>query len=249
MPSGRSAISTDLLVTNRRHARSVDGEQQRAAILGALRASPDGLDTGRLAAHVGLHANTVRWHLDRLRSSGLLWSEPEHRGSRGRPAVVFRLTAEGVVAGRDEYRLLAMMLTDALARHATAYETGVCWGRHLHEATPDASVVEVLDHEGFAAEQVDERIEMRRCPFSALANGAPQIICGLHRGIIDGVLEASASGREVERLDSFVEPTLCVAQLRVSGSPRARGSQDGRRAPSPSRGRRSSRARRSPASG
>lgn len=225
------------------------GEQPRAAILRALRASSEGLDTGRLAARVGLHANTVRWHLARLQAAGLVRSEPEQRGRRGRPSIVFRLTAEGVVADRDEYRLLATMLTDALAQDATAYEAGACWGRRLHEATPAASVAEVLDQEGFAAAQVGERIEMRRCPFYALADEAPQIICSLHNGIIDGVLEASASGREVERLQPFVEATLCVAELRVSGSRKARGSQDCRQAPSPSRGRRPSRARRLPASG
>ena len=245
----RSAISTDLLVRNRRHAPPVDGEQQRAAILDALRGSRDGLDTAQLAAHVGLHANTVRWHLGRLQASGLVQSAPEQRRRRGRPAVVFRPTAEGVVAGRDEYRLLAMMLTDTLARGATAYETGVRWGRHLHEASPGSSVAELLDQEGFAAAQTGERIEMRRCPFYALADAAPQVVCSLHHGIIDGALEASASGREVARLEPFVEPTLCVAQLRVSGSPGLRGSPDAPPARLPSRGSRPSRARPTPASG
>ena len=197
----------------------MDGEQQRATIVAALRGSSHGLDTGQLAAVVGLHANTVRWHLGRLQESGLVQSAPAHPRKRGRPAIVFRLTAEGVVAGRDEYRLLAMMLTDTLARDATAearmYETGVRWGRRLHEATPAASTAELLDQEGFAAEEADERIEMRRCPFYALADGAPQVICSLHHGVIDGALEATASGREVERLDPFVEPRLCVAHLRA----------------------------------
>lgn len=227
----------------------MDGEQQRAAILDALRGSADGLDTGRLAAHLGLHANTVRWHLSRLQAAGLVRSEPEHRGRRGRPAVVFRPTPEGVVAGRDEYRLLATMLTDTIARDTTAYETGVRWGHHLHEATPEATVAELLDQEGFAAEQEADRIEMRRCPFDALADDAPQVICSLHHGIIDGALEASGSDREVARLDPFVEPRLCVARLRVSGSPASRESPAGRRARSSSPAPRPSRARRRPASG
>jgi len=228
---------------------AMDGEQRRAAILAALRGSPHGLDTSRLATVVGLHANTVRWHLGRLQASGLVRSSPEQRRRRGRPAIVFRLTPEGVVAGRDEYRFLALMLTDALAREATPYEAGICRGRHLHEATPDLSVAELLDQEGFAAEQTADRIEMRRCPFSALAGDAPQIICGLHHGIIDGALAASESDREVERLDAFVEPMLCVAKLRVSESPVRRRSPDGGPARSPRREPLPSRARRSPASG
>jgi predicted ArsR family transcriptional regulator len=228
---------------------SMDGEQQRAAILEALRGSSHGLDTSRLATVVGLHANTVRWHLSKLQAAGLVQSSPEQRQRRGRPAIIFRLTPEGVVAGRDEYRFLALMLTDALARKATPYETGRCWGRHLHAASPDASVVELLDHEGFAAEETADRILMRRCPFYALAGDAPQVICGLHRGVIDGALAASGSGREVERLDAFVEPLLCIATLRVSGSPVRRGSPPAGPSRSPRRERPPSRARRSPAFG
>ena len=41
--------------------------------------------------------------------------QPERRRGRGRPSIVHRLTSEGIVSGRDEYRLLATMLTDALA--------------------------------------------------------------------------------------------------------------------------------------
>lgn len=196
----------------------MDGERQRTAILDAIRESADGLDTAQVAALVGLHPNTVRWHLSRLEEASLLRSSPERRASRGRPAVVFRPTAEGVVAGRDEYRLLAMMLTETLARDSAAegrvYESGARWGRHLHEASPASSVAELLDREGFDAEETGQRIEMRRCPFYALAEGAPHVICSLHRGIIDGALEASAAGREVDRLDPFVEPMLCIAHLR-----------------------------------
>lgn len=227
----------------------MDGEQQRATILAALRGSADGLDTAQLASRVRLHANTVRWHLGRLQASGLVRSQPEQRRSRGRPAVVFRLSPEGVVAGRDEYRLLATMLTDTIAQDTTAYETGVRWGHHLHGASPSASVPELLDQEGFDASQIGDRIEMRRCPFYGLADGAPQVICSLHRGIIDGALQACASAREVARLEPFVEPALCVARLRVNESQASRESPAGRRARSSSRERRPSRARRTPASG
>ena len=227
----------------------MDGAQQRTAILEALRDSSAGLDTSQLAAFVGLHANTVRWHLGRLQAAGLVRATPERRGARGRPASVFRPTAEGAVAGRDEYRLLAMMLTDAVAHDATPYETGVRWGRHLHEARPEASVAELMDQEGFDARETADRIEMRRCPFHALADGAPQVICSLHCGIIAGALAASGSGRHVDRLDPFVEPTLCVATLGVSGAPAPARSPAGGRARSSRRGRRPSRARRTPASG
>jgi predicted ArsR family transcriptional regulator len=196
----------------------VDGARQRETIVAALRESVDGLDTNALAAHVGLHPNTVRWHVGRLVDEGLVRSAPEHRRTRGRPSIVHRLTAEGAASGRDEYRLLATMLTGALASDPDgarrAYQTGVEWGRHLAAVEPAAGVAALLDREGFAAEQTDARIEMRRCPFYALAESDPGVVCTLHRGIIDGALAQVGSPQRVERLDPFVEPTLCVAHLR-----------------------------------
>jgi predicted ArsR family transcriptional regulator len=195
----------------------MNGERQRHMILEALRAAPDGLDTKELAQALELHPNTVRWHLGLLGDAGLVRERPERRRGRGRPSVVHRLTSEGIATGRDEYRLLATMLTEALAGdgngEARAYETGVRWGRHLQQAEPDADVVQLLDREGFAAEQHGDRIEMRRCPFYALAEGAPQVICTLHHGIVDGALDEAGSDESVERLDPFVEPGLCVAHL------------------------------------
>jgi predicted ArsR family transcriptional regulator len=195
----------------------MDGQRQREAIVDALRDAHDGLDTKAIAEFVGLHANTVRWHLGRLGDDGLVRASPERRRSRGRPSIVYRLTPEGVAAGRDEYRLLATMLTAALASAPDgarqAYVTGREWGRHLSAAEPGAGVATLLDREGFAAEQSGDRIEMRRCPFYALAEADPQIVCTLHHGIIDGALEETGSRRRVERLDAFVEPTLCVARL------------------------------------
>ena len=54
---------------------------------------------------------------------------------------------------------------------------------------------------------------MRRCPFYALAETHPQIVCTLHHGIIDGALEETGSNHRVRRLEPFVEPGLCVAHL------------------------------------
>jgi predicted ArsR family transcriptional regulator len=197
----------------------MNGERQREAILERLESAREGLDTTQLAEAVGLHPNTVRWHLGLLGDAGLVHSAPEPRHARGRPRVVHRLTADGAARDRDDYRLLATMLTAAVASNrdgeAVAYETGLRWGRHLQAAEPECSVAELLDRQGFDAAAQEDRIEMRRCPFYALAETSPQVICTLHRGIIDGALAESSAGLAVERLDPFVEPSLCIAHLRA----------------------------------
>jgi predicted ArsR family transcriptional regulator len=196
----------------------MNGERQREMIIEALRGERDGLDTNQLAERLGLHPNTIRWHLGVLSDCGLVHAVPERRHGRGRPSVVHRLTGEGIASGRDEYRMLATMLTDVVSHdhdgEERAYEAGVRWGRHLRQAEPDASLADVLDQEGFAAEQRDNRLEMRRCPFYALAEDSPQVICTLHHGIIDGALAEAGSEQTVERLEPFVEPDLCIAHLR-----------------------------------
>lgn len=197
----------------------MNGDRQRSAILAALDDAMDGLDTPALAAAIGLHPNTVRWHLEVLRNEGLIRSAPEHTKLRGRPRVLHRLTADGAARGRDEYRLLATMLAAAAAAGddsmTRVYATGVDWGHALHAAEPSSGVAELLDHHGFAATDRGDRIEMRRCPFYALAVSSPRVICTLHCGIIDGAFAAVSTGLRVERLDAFVEPTLCVARLTV----------------------------------
>ncbi|HVW88247.1 MAG TPA: helix-turn-helix domain-containing protein [Gaiellaceae bacterium] len=193
------------------------GDLQREAIVERLRGARDGLDTNEIAAALGLHPNTVRWHLGLLQESGLVQPSPELRHGRGRPSVAWRLTSEGAAHDRDEYRLLATILTGVVAGgpdgEARAYDAGVRWGRALQAAEPEATVVELLDRQGFGATACGGCIEMRRCPFAALAEEAPQVICTLHRGIVDGALAAAGAGTQVEQLDPFVEPGLCVARL------------------------------------
>lgn len=187
-------------------------------ILEALRSAHEGLDTGRLAEDLDLHPNTIRWHLGLLTDAGLVHAKPERRHERGRPSIVYRLTGEGIARGRDEYRTLATMLTEVVAAEADgaahAYETGFHWGRHLRQGEPDGSLAELLDREGFQAEQHGDQVEMRRCPFYAIAEGSPQVICSLHHGLIDGALDEAGSEQTVKRLDPFVEAGLCIAHLR-----------------------------------
>jgi predicted ArsR family transcriptional regulator len=186
----------------------MNGEQQRLAILDRLRDATEGLDVNELGASVSLHPNTARWHVGALVHAGLVAGRPERRHARGRPTVVFRLTSEGMTHGRDDYRLLATMLTDAVAPEA-AYETGVRWGEFLHE--PGQGIAELMDAQGFEAELEDGTLAMRHCPFYALAENSPHVVCALHRGIMDGALAAEGSAVRVQRLDAFAEPQLCLA--------------------------------------
>jgi predicted ArsR family transcriptional regulator len=201
---------------------------QRERLLEQLRHTPAGLDAHELGRRLRLHPNTVRWHLGVLADRGAVESTPAKRSGRGRPRIVYRFRAGAGRAGGDEYRLLATILSGTLAASEggarAAESTGRCWGSYLVErplplvdVDATATVAALLSDRGFDPETGDGEIRMRRCPFHDLAEAQPEIVCAVHRGLIDGALDELGSELRVEALDVFVEPDLCIARLGPSG--------------------------------
>jgi predicted ArsR family transcriptional regulator len=203
-------------------------DERRARIVDELRRAPDGLDVHALAERVGLHQNTIRWHLGVLADAHIVSSRTAGRAGPGRPRVVYALRNDADGRGEvEDHRLLSAILTGLASRledgPARAEEAGRAWGRYLvNRPSPFArvgdeeaiaEVVELLDQEGFRPEAAGAEIRMRRCPFHALAEAHPGIVCSVHRGLISGALAELGSGLEVDALDPFVGPSLCVARL------------------------------------
>ena len=201
-------------------------DERRVRLLEQLRAESDGLDANELGARLGLHANTVRWHLGILGDAGLVASRPAPRPARGRPRIVYTLEPEPAEHGADGHRVLATVLTGAVAvtddGPRRAEEAGRAWGGYLLQREPlmrtadDEAVAEVtglLAQQGFEPEADGDEIRMRRCPFHALAESHQEVVCPVHKGLISGALESLGSDLEVEALDVFVQPDLCVARL------------------------------------
>jgi predicted ArsR family transcriptional regulator len=211
--------------TTTRHRALADA--RRVRIVDELRAADGGLDATELGSRVGLHPNTVRWHLGILSHAGLVSSAPATHATRGRPRILYSPEPEPAEHGTDEHRLLATVLTGALAGSddgaARAEEAGEAWGHYLLARDPlarpsdDAAaveeVVDLLDQQGFEASTHEREIHMARCPFHALAESQPEVVCAVHKGLITGALSALGSELEVEGLDVFVRPDLCVARL------------------------------------
>jgi len=208
-------------------------DERRVQIVDELRGAADGLDVQELARRVGLHANTVRWHLGVLADAGIVSSRPVGRAGPGRPRIVYTLETEpSEERAVEDHRLLSTILVGMAAQladgPARAEEAGREWGRHLvnspqplvrlSDGEATAEVVELLDQQGFRPETSDGEIRMRRCPFHELAEAHPGIVCSVHRGLISGALAELGSGLRVERLDAFVEPNLCVARLTQEGA-------------------------------
>ena len=207
-------------------------DPRRVRILDELRASPSGLDAHELAERLEIHPNTVRWHLAILADAGFVTSHTGPRARRGRPRTVYTLGEGAEARERENYRLLATILSGTMSRlddgPARAVEAGRAWGRYLvRRPPPDVrlsdteaiqEVVDLLAEHGFRPEASNEEIRMHTCPFRELAETHSAIVCAAHQGLISGALTELGNELEVERLDAFVEPELCIARLRRSAA-------------------------------
>lgn len=204
--------------------------QSRRAVLDLLADSHEPLDAATIAARVELHITTVRFHLEQLERAGLIRREPSQGGRRGRPRVLFSITAS---ARSDEgHRQLAEVLADALSSdpdggRTRAVAAGERWADASTEGIavePDDDVAEplmrVLDRLGFgpelSGEGDDRAINLLACPFRDTAAAHPEVVCSVHRGLIQRTLRTFGHDGDEAGLLPFVGPELCVIPLHLA---------------------------------
>lgn len=212
--------------------------RSRADVLDMLRAADGPLGVREVAQRTGLHPNTARFHLEALTEAGLAVRETEDRETPGRPRIGYRAAAGGP-AGRRRYRLLAEMLTSLIAGTMpapgkAAEDAGREWGAYLTEQPPPyqklspeeaiGKLSAVMEELGFSprAEAGDGgryRLCLRQCPFREVAERHQDVICALHLGLMRGALDRMRAPLTADRLDPFVEPSLCVARLSERENP------------------------------
>lgn len=193
----------------------------RRQVLDSLLASSEPLDASAVADRLGLHVTTARFHLDQLTAAGLVQRRVGAEKRRGRPRVLY--APAGPVRDKDAREQLIQVLAAALAREddpeSDASHAGRRWAETFELPDPDDPIpglVEVFERLGFEPEtdadadaDVDA-IRLRACPFRDAARGHPEVVCAVHRGLIEQLLDGTAPDA---RLIPFVEPELCVVAL------------------------------------
>ena len=183
------------------------------------------------------HPNTIREHLDGLVDDRLAVQTRAPARGRGRPAWLYSAAPEaGSDPGAREYVGLASALAAQIARTsrhpgADSSEAGRAWGHDLVRRSTSApapapssaisarrDVIALLDELGFAPSS-DARagvVKLHRCPLLEAAQEHPEVVCGVHLGVVRGALaELGATPEEAERaaLQPFSEPGACRLDL------------------------------------
>jgi predicted ArsR family transcriptional regulator len=211
---------------------------RREQVLRELRLAAVPVGIAELADRLGVHPNTVRFHLDKLVDGGRVERVRGGTPATGRPPQLYRPVRGMDPTGPRHFRLLAQVLVEALSAHpepeAEAARAGREWGRARAQAhrpdeepgAPSDKLVLLMDELGFDPEVSPPRdgeagtpwMGLRSCPFLELATDRPGIVCPVHLGIMQGALEGWQADVTVDRLDPFVQPDLCLAHLAPVGA-------------------------------
>lgn len=209
----------------------------------------EGLSARDLADRLHLHVTTMRFHLDQLVAGGLVVTQFKRGGGAGRPRKLYAI-AHGSLdteCSEQSFARLSEVLVDSFndsSKNLTPEQLGARWGRRrIQHEDLDASrtapaqtpgqwlgkigrMVDVLEEWGYTPEVSTTeggrtaRVALHGCPFLDLARDNTALVCGIHRGLIRGVMEELGEEHTEVSLTPFVTPHLCVAAL-STGTPQS----------------------------
>lgn len=202
------------------------GDDTRYAIYMEIARSDEPLGTSQIARSLGLHVNTVRPHLERMREVGLLRVETAKKGDVGRPQHVYSLAPENPPLSRGEsaYGALVRGLLSAAVATGMDPEVMVEAGRELGRCDaakwsgttdPFATLLVEQARQGFDPVVLDSESRMVQfhCPFRDLAQANPSLVCGFHRGMVDGLVSELSGGDVTTRFSTLVDDVPCRVEL------------------------------------
>jgi predicted ArsR family transcriptional regulator len=185
-----------------------------------------------LSTRLSLHPNTLRPHLRRLEEAGLVRQE-SRRGSGtaatvGRPQTLYAAIDHDGHAGRD-YRLLAEILSGLVTGTKGRERAAVLaqeWGQYLTvQGGPKpgtrlpagrnlAVLQEAMAQAGFdprfrRAGKGTVEVSLRDCPFRDLLDDHRELVCSIHRGLIEGMLGALKPPLGLASFEPLAERTIC----------------------------------------
>jgi len=205
----------------------------QAQVLHLLAGAGRPITAADLATVRGLHTNTAREHLDALVGLGLVRRDNEPPSGRGRPA--YRYAVAPAPSPVGAHAALVTALVDHLAAaetdpRAAAVQLGAVYGRD-HGAEADAPgehrsperratslITSAMTTLGFSPEPIGGGADLvlRTCPLLDAARHRPEVVCGFHEGLVQGLAEQAGVASALITLTPFSEPDGCRLQLLAS---------------------------------
>jgi predicted ArsR family transcriptional regulator len=170
------------------------------------------------ARATGMSRGLAAFHLDKLVGAGLLaarYEAPEGRPrGRGRTPKVYVAAGDvEVTVPQRRYGLLAGILADSYgegrAPDRVARRRGHDAGARQRSA--GGGLLTALADLGFQPEARGGAVELRNCPFSALAARHPALVCGLNLAFVGGIVEGLGGARMAAELAPA--PGRCCVRL------------------------------------
>jgi predicted ArsR family transcriptional regulator len=217
---------------------AVLGEPARRALYRFVIAQPSAVTREQAAAGVDVAHHVAKFHLDRLVDDGLLdadYQRPPGRGGpgAGRPAKVYRRTERDLavslperrydIAGHVLVRAIAaaerddVSIGEAIERVATTTgraigaEALARLGGQRRRSERAGRAADVLASYGYAPNQGRDGITLTNCPFHALAQDETDLVCGMNRDLIAGVLNGLGADTLGAQLDPA--PGRCCVRI------------------------------------
>lgn len=212
-------------------------EPTRRQIFAAVRQARAPLTRDEVAGRTGVNRRLTAFHLDRLAAAGLLLTDyARPAGSRGgpgagRPAKRYLAAAIelDLTVPPRHYEFAARLLAQAISQQpqdAVAGSKAVAYaeGRRVGELRKPAgragskgrrtAVMGALDDLGYEPQQTDDAtVRLRNCPFRAVADVAPDLVCGMNCELVAGLLEGL--GLDRGRVALQPDPPNCCVTLAV----------------------------------
>jgi predicted ArsR family transcriptional regulator len=201
------------------------GEPVRRALYRFVAAQPEPVTREQAAAAVGVPQHTAKFHLERLVEGHLLeagYRRPPGRGGpgAGRPAKVYRRSGTDLDVSLPErrYDLAGRLLVKAVTQ---AERTGSAVSEALGAVATQAGrsagtqaasdLFDALAADGYEPRADGDAITLANCPFHVLAREATELVCGMNRAYLEGMLGGIGDTGLAARLDPA--PGRCCVRL------------------------------------
>jgi predicted ArsR family transcriptional regulator len=199
------------------------GDPVRRRLYRFVVAAPDAAGRDAAAEAAGISRSLAAFHLDRLVEAGLLEVVFRRLSGRsgpgaGRPAKLYRRAdrEHSLSVPPRAYDTAGRLLAEAVERAGLDRELqAVARERGAEQASGDpVGTLRAHGYEPFPEDGDEDVVRLRNCPFHALAEEYPALVCGMNLALVEGLV-AGATG-EAGRWSAEMSPgpDHCCVMLR-----------------------------------